>query len=197
MTQLNDEQRAFLMKFKADLRKGNLTKLLKELGRQNLTDKRAIMCYMLEHGVPVLSNMTTLSAGFIDGIDIAALIIPGNIKRIGREGIAEGQMKELIFEEGVEELASKSIARCPTLQKVTLPNSLRNLQTATFFRCPELKEVFIPDSIRVLPKELFFRCSDELVVLANFRDSKETRLKCVDSERDWYRHHLKWIKGGE
>lgn len=194
MAQLTDSQRDLLIRFKDDLRKGKLNKLAKTLSSEYRYDRGPIIAYMIEKGVPILEAMSFIPYVGITDCNMPVLSIPGNIQYISTGGIGRNNCREIILEEGIERLESRAIIENNNLEKIILPNSLASLGQECFADNKNLKEVFIPDSITVLPKGVFDGC-DNVTVLANYRADKKDRLKCVESEIEFYKNHLKWIRG--
>ena len=194
MAQLDQEKKDILLSFKDDLRKGKLDRIANKLTKEYLYDRGYIIAYMLEKGVDILSAMEYIPRYGIIDYTLNVLIIPGNIKSIKSGGISNNRMQEIIIEDGVERIEGNAIASNPSLEKISLPESLMSIGPNAFSGNTSLKEVFIPDSITVLPKGIFSGCND-VVIYANYREDKRNRLKCVESERDFYRNHLKWIRG--
>lgn len=59
-------------------------------------------------------------------------------------------IEEVVVEEGVTTLGDWSIYNMPELRKVTLPQSLKRLETAVFCYCKSLSELTLPDSIEFI-----------------------------------------------
>ena len=194
MAQLNDIQLEIISKHKQELRKGDLSKLVKDLLSYDRQYYRGeIIAYMLEHGVDILSAMNTIPSNGISDYMNPVLTIPGNIIEIKDNAIRGNGFESLFIEDGVEIINKEAITNNHALKEIVLPNSLKFLGQAAFANNSSLKEIFIPDSITVLPKKLFYGC-DNVVVKANYREDKANRLKCVESEIPWYKEHLKWVR---
>ena len=198
MANLNDTQMSILQKYKKDLRRGDLTRLAKDLtGSIDYGDRCTIIAFLLEHGIDILKALPFLPAYSLNANlnGVVVLEIHGNIETIRNSAIQDcDSIKEIIIAEGVENIESNAITANTNLSKIVLPSSLRSLGERAFASNPKLQEIFIPDNIKVLPKNLFENCSNDLVVTANFRENKADRLRCVEGEREWYKQHLKWIK---
>ncbi|MBQ6630820.1 MAG: leucine-rich repeat domain-containing protein [Romboutsia sp.] len=198
MANLNDTQMSILQKYKKDLRRGDLSRLAKDLTNSiDYSDRCSIIAFLLEHGVDILKALPFLPSWSLSANlrGVVVLEIPGNIETIRNSAIQDcDSIQEIIIEEGVENIEANAIVSNENLRKIILPNSLKSLGEKAFASNPKLQEIFIPDSIRVLPKGLFNNCSEDLIITANFRENKSDRLKCVEGEREWYKQHLKWIK---
>lgn len=197
MANLDSDQLETLKKYKQDLRRGNLSRLAKDLTSSiSKYDRGEIIAYLIEHGVNILSAMSFIPEhGIKDLENSPILMIPGNIETIRKNGIYRNpSVKEILIEYGVQNIDSNAITNNSNLTTIILPPSINSLGSGAFSDNPNLKEVFIPDSIKILPRDLFNGCNDSIVVKANFRENKADRLRCVEGEKDWYRAHLKWIK---
>ncbi len=197
MAQLDNTQLEILQNYKQDLRRGNISKLAKDLvTRISKWDRGEIISYLLEHNIDILSAMNFIpELGIVEISKLPVLTIPGNIEIIRKNAIVNNpSLKEILIEDGVRVLEPKAIHSNSALETIILPSSIKTLGTEAFANNSSLKEVFIPDSVTVLPKGLFNGCDDGIVIKANFRENKSDRLKCVEGEKDWYKSHLKWIK---
>lgn len=197
MANLDNDQLEILKKYKQDLRRGNLSKLAKDLTSSiSKYDRGEIIAYMIEHGIDILSAMSFIpEQGIKDLENLPILMIPGNIETIRKNGIYRNpSVKEILIEHGVQNIDSNAITGNSNLTAIILPPSVTTLGAGAFSNNPNLQEVFISDGIKVLPRGLFEGCNDNIVVKANFRENKADRLRCVEGEKDWYRTHLKWIK---
>lgn len=87
---------------------------------------------------------------------LTSVTVPGTVKRIGSYAFQScGNLKEVILEEGVEELGwDRVFAYCENLEKIVLPASLKEIGESTFARCRSLKEV-------VLDENSPYFCTDE------------------------------------
>ena len=194
MAQLNDVLTEVISKHKQELRKGDLSKLIKELlSYERQYDRGIIISYMLEHGINVLDKMNVIPTNGIMEYSNPSLTIPGNIIEIKDEAIRKNSFENLYIEHGVEIIGREAITYNSKLEEIVLPDSVKSLGQGAFANNSSLQEAFIPDSITVLPKKLFYGC-DNVIVKANYRPDKADRLKCVESEIPWYKEHLKWIR---
>lgn len=110
------------------------------------------------------------------------VIIPREIKIVGEEAFCENNnIVEIVFEEGVEEIASFAFRRAKSLKKVDFPQSLKKigygaflstsieeivlydgiqeLVGGTFYHCEELKRVELPNTLKKIGENTF--CSTE------------------------------------
>lgn len=96
---------------------------------------------------------------FIGNKLVTDLVIPGTYKVIKRNCFyGYKKLKSVVFEEGVEIIEKGAFVRSG-IEKVILPNSLKDLigeqrglfASSPFKYCENLKEINIPNSIKVLP----------------------------------------------
>ena len=76
---------------------------------------------------------------------ITSLIIPGTVKRIGRNAFYRCPLTELILEEGVQLIDGGAFAGCHQLETLTLPSSITTIKSGAF-TCQSLKSVNIQGS---------------------------------------------------
>ena len=110
-------------------------------------------------GCSVLENIEfpgqTVSLGYkvIAGTGIEKLIIPPRVKSSGSSngglyGAVYGatKLKEVIFEEGIESIPRSICAGGESIEKVSLPSSIKTIEMDAFKGCKNLKEVFFSGS---------------------------------------------------
>ena len=70
--------------------------------------------------------------------------------------------------EGVETIRSKAFYKCYELAEITLPSTLKFIESMAFFRC-SLTEVTFPDSLTFIGKDAFSYCTaiEELTIPAS------------------------------
>ena len=73
---------------------------------------------------------------------ITSLVVPGTVKRIGRNAFINCPITELTLEEGVELIDGGAFASCVKLDTLTLPSSITTIN-AGFMGCQGLKIVYI------------------------------------------------------
>ena len=92
-------------------------------------------------------------------IQITKLIINGDTKAIPAKRFANFEtLREVIFEEGVEEIGERAFSDCGLLEVVSLPNTLTTIDTAAFRNCRRLHKITIPKSVHRIRAEAFKLC---------------------------------------
>ena len=108
---------------------------------------------------------------------LTKLVIPGKYKKINDYAFANcASIKEVIVEEGVEEIGDDAFCDCrgrdnaSQIESVVLPHSLKKLghdngpfnfgyKHGVFAGCQKLKSIVIPSQIKILTNRLFQGCS--------------------------------------
>ena len=72
----------------------------------------------------------------------------------------ESYIKELVVEEGITTIGESLFYELPILQKVTLPNSLLELEDKAFYGCVSLKKIELPSSLVKLGDYAFSECAN-------------------------------------
>ena len=108
---------------------------------------------------------------------LTKLVIPGKYKKINDYAFANcASIKEVIVEEGVEEIGDDAFCDCrgrdnaSQIESVVLPHSLKKLgyengpfnfgyKRGVFAGCQKLKSIVIPSQIKILTNRLFQGCS--------------------------------------
>lgn len=159
-------------------------------------NKKNILAFLLENNIPLLQRIETIPNAFLSGTEISSIIIPSNIKAIGRRAFDKCEkLVNVKIEEGVEEIRDDCFRECYSLSSIEIPNSVEKLGN-NCFRNSGLKSILIPDSITYLTSTMFYGCSDDLKIYANSRKSMPTskKLKCPSNDVEWLKNHL-FVRG--
>ncbi len=65
----------------------------------------------------------------------------------------------ITFDGEVTNIGYQAFSLCQTLASITLPHSLKSIETMAFYSCSELQEVVIPDSVLSLGSSAFIGCT--------------------------------------
>lgn len=60
--------------------------------------------------------------------------------------------------EGVTHIAPYALQNCAGIQRIILPNTLKEIGQAAFIGCLDLEAVYIPDTVKVLGAGIFRSC---------------------------------------
>lgn len=69
------------------------------------------------------------------------------------------QIREVVIEEGITEVADFGFRQCVNLETVSVPSSAEILGCYCFAECESLKEVKLPEGVRVIGFRAFSKCS--------------------------------------
>ncbi len=97
------------------------------------------------------------------------VVIPGNIRRIGKEAFYESFVEMVIIEEGVKIIGTSAFCGCGHLTEIVLPNTLEVIEYDAFCACSNLERIVLPDSLVKIGKAPFTICDrlKEIVVGEN------------------------------
>lgn len=168
MIKLTDDEKAAIRYCKEYLQKNDIKtfcQVLRDHFPWNYSGH--IFQFMLENKIPLFEYLTEIPEGMFYGAEIDKITIPDNIERIG----------------------NFAFQRCGNLKTVDLGNSITAIGKGAFADCPRLTKVLLPDSLKLLGEGVFENCNDNIVLLANSR-AGASRLKCKQSDIEWYKKHL-------
>ncbi len=102
------------------------------------------------------------------------VVIPGTIRRIGKEAFYESSLEKVTIEEGVKIIGISSFCGCGNLTEITLPNTIEVIEYDAFCACSKLEKIILPDSLIRIGKAPFTICDrlKEVVVGENNRAVK-------------------------
>lgn len=140
--------------------------------------------------MPLFSFMGKLPDYFMfNSEDITSLVIPGNIKQIGRNAFKDSAIETIKLEDGVEILGVGCFEGCKNLKAVDLADTITAIPNDCFKGCVNLTRVFLPDNIRTIGADAFLGC-DNVEIVANYRAKDKIRAKKSDYE--FLKQHLKF-----
>ncbi len=100
--------------------------------------------------------------------DEGTLVVPSNIKAIGRFAFAETNVKEVVLSDNVEEIAKGAFYRCNALQTITAPN-VAVIEASAFEECENLEYISVSSKLKEIGENAFNKCSR--VVIRSEKDS--------------------------
>lgn len=68
------------------------------------------------------------------------------------------QIRTVVVEEGITDIAPYAFSRCDSLVSVTLPDSMTAIREAMFIKCDNLSEVTLPKKLKVIGDNAFSGC---------------------------------------
>ena len=86
------------------------------------------------------SKLEMMGTALIRGTQIESIVVPKTLKECqhapGNWALSEDKyLKEIIFEEGMEKIPSQLILRSETLERVVIPQSVKEIEEAAFSNC--------------------------------------------------------------
>ena len=72
---------------------------------------------------------------------------------------SRGKIKEIVIEEGVQNIGSSAFYGCIGLTKITIPDSVEEISYSAFNGCTGLTSVIIPDSVTSIGGYAFYGCT--------------------------------------
>jgi hypothetical protein len=129
-------------------------------------------------GIDPLASLTEIPSLFLDESKITALVVPENIKRIRKAGLAFSklehvelhkdcelsescflisELKSVIIPYIMNEVPDECFYRCQELTDVDL-NAVEQIGAEAFAYCTSLKNIFIPDDINYIANTAFEGC---------------------------------------
>lgn len=102
---------------------------------------------------------------------LTRIILPANLKAIGRGSLSGTGITSLNIPDGVKSIGAYAAMRCDRLESLTLPASATEIGTRAFAYCPKLSAVSIGSGVSSIPEGLFEACgglkSIDLAAMAN------------------------------
>ena len=123
-------------------------------------------------GINVLEHMTSIPSEMFRDVNVSTIRIPDNITAISDKAFINS-----------------------SVSKVILPKTIKKLSNKLFMNCPNLHKIFIPDSVVEFGSNVFSGTPDDLLIGANFRTDNASKLRFPQSDIDFYRKHLRFVKG--
>ncbi len=93
------------------------------------------------------------------GTFIKRIILPPNIKRIGRKAFQYSDLHEIDIPEGVVSIGEEAFGYCRQLERVHLPDGLEEISKSLFYRCMSLSQLNIPSRLKKLGAGAFADCN--------------------------------------
>ena len=116
--------------------------MIQKVGLETYSAAR-ICAFLYDLGLPILESCKdgTITPFMFAGTSLESIVIPSNIKTIGK-GAFTGcrQLEEIIFEEGVESIQERAFSYL-LIQKIEFPRSLRYIGPLAFLECDKLESI--------------------------------------------------------
>lgn len=116
-----------------------------------LVDEMAFFRCTSLREVEFSNNLTTISPFCFGECDFRTLYIPKSVKTVANNAFQNcHKLAVLVFEDGVERIESLSFFRCKTLASITLPKSIKYIDTSAFQASPA-REIVNNSDIKIIP----------------------------------------------
>ena len=129
-------------------------------------------------GIDPLASLTEIPSLFLDESKITALVVPENVKKIRKAGLAfskvehlelhnncelsesccyNSELKSVIIPYIMNEVPDECFYNCQELTDVDL-NAIEQIGAEAFAYCTSLKQIFIPDDVNYIADTAFEGC---------------------------------------
>ena len=107
----------------------------------------------------------------------ATVIVPDHVKRLGAGAFFDDPiLEEVILPEGLETIDTQGF--CQTnLRRITIPATVRKIESEAFWNCPELETVDIRCPVSALSSNTFYKCPKVQFKLQGAEPDFETDLQ--------------------
>lgn len=86
----------------------------------------------------------------------------------GRAFMGCDKLQVINLSDNIEKIGDKAFAYCPSVEVITLPNSLNFIGESAFEGCRKLRFVILPDNLKVIQSGCFYACTSlEYALLPN------------------------------
>lgn len=114
----------------------------------------------------------------------ASVVVPSSVKLINETAFYQcGNLKNITFNEGLEEIGSYAFLKCVGLQNFTLPSTLKKIGKDAFSYCDAITSLTIPYSVTDIGAYAFFSLSGGLYSISVMRT--EEQMKEVTLGEKW------------
>lgn len=129
--------------------------IIKETGRIKKETRRQEPVFKMEDSVLISCELN----------GCAAIIIPADVKTIGKMCFASTDVEEIILPEGIKCIESKAFADCFNLKKINFPEGLETVEDRAFMNCGSLTEVILPTTLTKIGDYAFHNAGVEQLTL--------------------------------
>lgn len=96
---------------------------------------------------------------------VEKVVIPSSVKRICENAFdCCYTLREVVFNEGLEEIEGAAFSRCENLLKIDLPSTIKRIGDEAFYYCESLYYLTIPSGIEEVAKSAFYNCENLLEI---------------------------------
>lgn len=146
-----------LKEYKSDIESNNFESLYKEVNNIDETvSNRAyyvtplITTLLMNIGINPLLYLKEVPSYYMQGLDIANIIIPDNITSIGEFAFYGSKIESVKLPSNLLTIKNGAFFGCTNLQSISFPSSLKQIDQDAFHKCIELKNIKYEGTIRQL-----------------------------------------------
>lgn len=143
-------------------------------------------------GINILEFMTTVSRNLFSNTKLLSVTIPENITFVAQEAFYNSAVVEVYMSDSVESIGIETFKDCSYLSKIRLSKKLEKIPNGAFNGCSNLHKIFIPDSVKMFEPQAFEDCANDLLIVANFRNNANDKIRFMANETDFYKSHLRF-----
>ena len=105
--------------------------------------------------IKLSANLEELEEGIIAGTAVESITIPQKVNRADRALSYNENLKEIIFEEGMESIPYRIAYGASGVEHVELPETVTAIGSSAFSGLSNLKEIQLPDGLQVIGNNAF------------------------------------------
>ena len=104
---------------------------------------------------------------FYECYSLNQITIPNSVTSIGDFAFEASGLERIVLPNSMKEVPFGTFAYCEKLSSVTIPNSVKTIDTWAFYYCHGLKTIELPNSITTIKKQAFEDSGLESIKLSN------------------------------
>ena len=121
----------------------------------------SVQCFFgADREIEIPEGVTAIESGAFCNTGIFSITLPSTLRRLGSAFEACNMLQRIQIPEGVKELAGETFKDCTQLQEVTLPSTLEKIGNLAFSGCEELAQIRIPNSVTKIGSSAFKGCTN-------------------------------------
>lgn len=110
--------------------------------------------------MPIGKNVKIIGYNAFWGAGLTGdLVIPEGIEKIEYQAFSETQINKVTLPNSLKEIGTSTFSRCEELTSVNISESVTKIPTYCFYNCPKLESITIPDNVQSIGESAFLSCS--------------------------------------
>ena len=98
--------------------------------------------------------------GCVAPIDVTIVRFYPSVVEVGDEAFSNcKQLREVMFNNGLQRIESGSFSCCRSLSSITLPTTVTEVGNGAFMNCKQLRVVLFNDGLKKIGRDAFFNCT--------------------------------------